>query len=85
MRYSAEDRAVLLGRYIVENKATVRAAAGYYGVSKSTVQMDVSERLKKINPSLYREVRKILDINKSERHIRGGKATKQKYLMLKDG
>ncbi|MBE6828058.1 MAG: sporulation transcriptional regulator SpoIIID [Ruminococcaceae bacterium] len=85
MRYSAEDRAVLLGRYIVENKATVRAAAGYYGVSKSTVHMDVSERLKKINPSLYREVRKILDINKSERHIRGGKATKQKYLMLKDG
>ena len=85
MRYSAEDRAVLLGRYIVENKATVRAAAGYYGVSKRTVHMDVSERLKKINPSLYREVRKILDINKSERHIRGGKATKQKYLMLKDG
>ena len=65
--------------YIIENKTTVRAAAKQFGVSKSTVHMDVSERLKKLNPSLYNEVREILDINKAERHIRGGLATKQKF------
>lgn len=74
-----EDRSVLFGKYIVENKATVRACAKKFLISKSTVYKDVSERLKKINPSLYAQVKEILDINKQERHIRGGIATRIKY------
>ncbi len=80
MRNEVEQRAVELAEYIIENKSTVRAAAKKFGVSKSTVFVDVSERLKKFNPELYCDVRKILDINKAERHIRGGMATKQKFL-----
>lgn len=80
MKGIVEQRAVELAEYIIENKTTVRAAAKKFGVSKSTVHTDVSERLKKLNPSLYNEVREILDINKAERHIRGGLATKQKFL-----
>ncbi len=79
MKGIVEQRAVELAEYIIENRTTVRAAAKKFGVSKSTVHMDVSERLKKLNPSLYNEVREILDINKAERHIRGGLATKQKF------
>ena len=79
MKGIVEQRAVELAEYIIENKTTVRAAAKKFGVSKSTVHMDVSERLKKLNSSLYNEVREILDINKAERHIRGGLATKQKF------
>lgn len=79
-----DKRAVLLGEYIVKNKATVRAAASQFGVSKSTVHMDVSERLKKINSGLYDEVRQVLDVNKEQRHIRGGLATREKYRKLKD-
>ena len=75
-----EQRAIELAEYIVENKATVRDAAKKFGISKSTVHIDVSQRLKKLNPLLYSDVRKILDINKAERHIRGGMATKQKFL-----
>ena len=71
--------AACTAEYIIENKTTVREAAKKFGISKSTVHIDVSERLKKVNPSLYNDVRKILDINKAERHIRGGMATKQKF------
>lgn len=74
-----EDRAVKLGRYIAESKSTVRGAAKKFGVSKSTVHSDVTVRLRKIDPSLFTEVRKVLDINKEERHIRGGIATREKY------
>ena len=74
-----EDRAVKLGRYIAESKSTVRGAAKKFGVSKSTVHSDVTVRLRKINPSLFSEVRKVLDVNKEERHIRGGIATREKY------
>ncbi len=74
-----EQRAVDLAVYIIENKATVRDAAKKFGISKSTVHIDVSQRLKRLNPTLYGDVRKILDINKAERHIRGGMATKQKF------
>ena len=74
-----EQRPVILGEYITANKATVRATAKYFGISKSTVHKDVSERLPKIQPQLYPEVKKILDQNKQERHIRGGLATKKKY------
>lgn len=68
-----------LGEYIVANNATVRAAAGKFHISKSTVHKDVSDRLRRVNPQLYGEVRKVLDINKAQRHIRGGVATREKY------
>ena len=74
-----EERSVELAHYIIESKDTVRGAAKKFGISKSTVHKDVSERLKKINPSLAKQVRAILDENKAERHIRGGMATKRKY------
>ena len=74
-----EERTINIGHYIIDKKATVRAAAKYFGVSKSTVHKDVTERLRKINPGLAREVRLVLDENKSERHLRGGMATKRKY------
>ena len=74
-----DERAVELGTYISEPKATVRAAAGKFGISKSTVHKDVSERLKRIDPILYKSVKTVLDQNKAERHIRGGIATKKKY------
>ncbi|MBQ2974362.1 MAG: sporulation transcriptional regulator SpoIIID [Clostridia bacterium] len=80
MKASVDLRAIELAEYIIENKATVRAAAKKFGVSKSTVYVDVSERLKNLSPGLYNDVRKILDVNKAERHIRGGMATKQKFL-----
>ncbi len=76
------ERAVVLGEYIVENKSTVRAAAEKFGISKSTVHKDVAERLIKIQPSLYPQVKEILEKNKRERHIRGGLATKRKYEQL---
>ena len=78
MKGNMEERAVLLARYMVENEATVRAAAGQFGVSKSTVHKDVSQRLRRQNPGLYREVRKVLACNKAERHLRGGQATREK-------
>lgn len=76
---SIDERAIELAHYIIDSKDTVRGAAKKFGISKSTVHKDVSERLKKINPILAREVRVILDENKAERHIRGGMATKLKY------
>lgn len=83
MKGIVEERAAMLGEYIIESKATVRSAAKKFGISKSTVHKDVSQRLKNVNPSLYREVREILENNKNQRHIRGGIATRNKYLMLK--
>jgi len=74
-----EERAVELAEYIVENKATVRAAAKEFGISKSTVHMDVARRLRRLNPQLYTEVREVLEVNKAQRHIRGGLATREKY------
>ncbi|MDR2525387.1 MAG: sporulation transcriptional regulator SpoIIID [Oscillospiraceae bacterium] len=79
MKGIVEERAIELGSYIVEHQATVRAAAKQFGVSKSTVHMDVSERLRRLHPQLYGQVRRVLDVNKSERHIRGGMATREKY------
>ena len=80
MKGNIEERAQQLALYIIENRTTVRSAAQKFGISKSTVHTDVSSRLKRYDPVLYRQVREILDINKSERHIRGGLATKEKYL-----
>lgn len=84
MKEIVEERAVELAEYIVENKTTVRAAAKKFSVSKSTVHMDVARRLRNVNPQLYSEVREILDINKAQRHIRGGLATREKYRSLKE-
>ncbi len=74
-----DERATVLGRYIVENNATVRKTATQFGVSKSTVHKDVSYRLKMLNYGLYKDVKSVLDTNKALRHIRGGMATKLKY------
>ena len=74
-----EKRAVEIGTYIVEKNATVRQAAKNFGVSKSTVHKDVAERLPQIDVELAKEARSVLDVNKSERHIRGGMATRKKY------
>ncbi len=82
MKDYIEERAIDIANYIIENNATVRQTAKQYGISKSTVHKDVTERLVQINPSLAKEARKVLDVNKSERHIRGGLATKEKYLHL---
>ena len=80
MRGIVEERAVMLGEYISQSKATVREVARKFAVSKSTVHKDVAERLRYINPSLYKEVKTILELNKAQSHIRGGLATKKKYL-----
>lgn len=74
-----QERCVSLAKYIIDNKATVRNAGKVFGISKSTVHQDITSRLEKINPELHRQVKEILEINKQERHIRGGMATKNKY------
>lgn len=78
-----EERAILLAEYIIENKSTVRKAAQVFHISKSTIHKDVTTKLKKINPSLAKQVSQILAINKSQRHLRGGAATKEKYMLMK--
>ena len=80
MKDYIEERAIDIAGYIIANNATVRQTAKAFGISKSTVHKDVTERLMQINPSLAMEARKVLDVNKMERHIRGGLATREKYL-----
>ncbi len=77
-----EERCENLARYIIENNSTVRETAKIFGISKSTVHKDITEKLSKTNYALFLEVEKILQKNKSERHLRGGEATKQKYLKI---
>ena len=79
MKGNMEERAVELALYLIENRATVRAAAKKFGVSKSTVHKDLSERLPAYNRTLYLQVKEVLDENKAQRHIRGGLATRKKY------
>lgn len=74
-----EERVLEVANYIIETGATVRTTAAKFGVSKSTIHKDMTQRLPSIRHSLYQEVRNVLDVNKSERHIRGGMATKEKY------
>lgn len=83
MKNDVCKRCIMLGEYIVETGATVRQAGLKYGISKSTVHIDVTKRLSRISPSLANDVRKVLQLNKATRHIRGGEATKEKYLYLK--
>lgn len=78
--YSIEERCVILANYLVDNRATVRSVAKAFGVSKSTVHKDVTQVLKDVDTNLYLQVKEILEINKSERHIRGGEATRAKYI-----
>ena len=79
LKGSIEERAVTLAQYIIENRTTVRAAAKKFGISKSTVHKDLSERLPKFNHTLYVQVKEVLEVNKAQRHIRGGIATRKKY------
>jgi putative DeoR family transcriptional regulator (stage III sporulation protein D) len=79
MTDTIEERSCALAAYIVETGATVRSAAKHFGISKSTVHKDLSQRLPQYNKALYQQVRQVLNLNKAERHIRGGQATRQKY------
>lgn len=79
-----QERCVSLGKYIVDNGATVRSTAKVFGISKSTVHQDITVRLEKVNPALQKQVKEVLDKNKKERHIRGGLATKEKYIRLRE-
>jgi len=80
LRDNMEKRACNLAVYIIENRTTIRAAAKHFGVSKSTVHKDLTERLEQCNHELYLQVKQVLEVNKAERHIRGGIATREKYL-----
>ena len=80
MKGNIEERAVVLAQYIIEHRTTVRAAAKQFGISKSTVHKDLSERLPGINRALYLQAKQVLEENKAQRHIRGGMATREKYL-----
>ena len=82
MKDYIEERVLEVARYIIESKATIRKTAKIFGVSKSTIHKDMTERLPKINPQVAKEAKDILDLNKSERHIRGGKATRMKYKVI---
>ena len=84
MKDYIEERAIHIANYIIESNATVRQTATAFGVSKSTVHKDVTDRLMQINPALAKQARHVLDVNKSERHIRGGLATKEKYAHRSD-
>ncbi|CDF57333.1 sporulation transcriptional regulator SpoIIID [Thermobrachium celere] len=79
MKDYIEERVLEVAKYIIESKATIRKTAKMFGVSKSTIHKDITERLPKINPQIAKEAKQVLDLNKAERHIRGGKATKLKY------
>ena len=83
MKESIETRCVTLAQYIIEERSTVRSAAKRFGISKSTVHKDLAERLPALNRSLYLQVKEVLEENKAQRHIRGGQATKEKYLLQK--
>ena len=80
MKEAVEERAVELGESILDNRATVRAAAQRFGISKSTVHKDITRTLRQVNRGLYEEVKAVLEQNKNERHLRGGEATRRKYM-----
>ena len=77
---NGKERCIVLATYLIENNATVRAVASKFGISKSTVHKDLTQTLKKVNKDLYYEAKSVLNRNKSERHLRGGEATRNKYL-----
>ena len=79
---AGKERCVILASYLVENNSTVRGVAAHFGISKSTVHKDVTQNLKRVNKPLYYQVKRVLGVNKQERHIRGGEATRRKYQNL---
>jgi putative DeoR family transcriptional regulator (stage III sporulation protein D) len=83
IKFKDKDRCILIAEYVIENGSTVRSAAKHFGISKSTIHKDLTGKLKYISPNLYSDVKKVLNINKSERHVRGGEATRKKYLRKK--
>lgn len=83
MYMNIQERAREVAAFMIEHRATVRSAAKYFGISKSTVHKDLTQRLPKLDPALYRQVRLMLDLNKAQRHIRGGLATREKYRRLR--
>ena len=83
IKFKDRDRCILIAEYVIENGSTVRSAAKHFGISKSTIHKDLTGKLKYISPNLYSDVKKVLNINKSERHVRGGEATRKKYLRKK--
>lgn len=83
--YSIEERCVILAEYLVEHRSTVRSVASEFGISKSTVHKDVTQILKKVNFELYKAAKEVLETNKMERHIRGGEATRKKYILNAKG
>ncbi len=85
VEFNGKDRSEVLADYVIETGATVRAAALHFGISKSTIHKDLAYKLKYVNPALYLNVKEVLERNKSERHLRGGEATKRKYLKKKAG
>ena len=83
IKFKDKDRCILVAEYVIENGSTVRSAAKHFGISKSTIHKDLTGKLKYISPGLYSDVKKVLNLNKSERHVRGGEATRKKYLRKK--
>ena len=83
MKSYIEERAIEVANFIIKSNSTVRETAKRFGISKSTVHKDITDRVEKIDPELARSVRRVLEVNKAERHIRGGMATREKYLRLK--
>lgn len=83
IKFKDKDRCILIAEYVIENGSTVRSAAKHFGISKSTIHKDLTGKLKYISPNLYSDVKKVLNVNKSERHVRGGEATRKKYLRKK--
>ena len=83
-RFYEKERCELLAEYVIDTKSTVRTTAQYFGISKSTVHKDLSQKLKYLNPRLYDSVKVVLELNKSERHLRGGEATRRKYLKKRE-
>ena len=81
--FSGRERSEVVGAFVIDNGATVRSAAAFFGMSKSTVHKDLTYKLKFINKNMYQSVKEVLELNKSERHLRGGEATRQKYLNKK--
>ena len=84
IKFNDKDRCILIAEYVIENGSTVRSAAKHFGISKSTIHKDLTGKLKYISPNLHLEVKKVLNLNKSERHVRGGEATRKKYLKKRE-
>ena len=84
IKFKDKDRCILVAEYVIETGSTVRSAAKHFSISKSTIHKDLTGKLRHISPNLYSDVKKVLNLNKSERHVRGGEATRKKYLQKRE-